>query len=146
MTRPRLLVFASGSPEGGGSGFENLVHSTTTGVLDADIVGVVSNNEHGGVRTRADKLGIRFIYYPKPWNENGYQQIAGNSGAQFFALSGWLKQVLGLDPRLTFNIHPGPLPEFGGHRMYSHCHVRKHRSGCGIIPRCLPSLTSTPET
>jgi len=124
MPKPTILVFASGSAEGGGSGFENLVHKSRDGVLDADIVAVVSNHEHGGVRSRADKLGIPFVYFPKPWGEDRYRQIARDSGAEFFALSGWLKRVTGLDPCLTFNIHPGPLPEFGGDGMYGH-HVHE---------------------
>src|SRR4030067_332636 len=33
---------------------------------------------------------------------------------------GWLKFVRGLDPAKTVNIHPGPLPEFGGPKMYGH--------------------------
>ncbi len=36
------------------------------------------------------------------------------------ALSGWLKLVTGLDPKKTFNIHPAPLPRFGGPGMYGH--------------------------
>jgi phosphoribosylglycinamide formyltransferase-1 len=34
--------------------------------------------------------------------------------------SGWLKFVRGLDPSKTVNIHPGPLPKFGGPGMYGH--------------------------
>jgi phosphoribosylglycinamide formyltransferase-1 len=72
----------------------------------------------GGVRQRADRLGVPFVYFAGPWDASRYQQIARDSGAGFFALSGWLKLVLGLDPRFTFNIHPGPLPETEG--LYSH--------------------------
>ena len=35
-------------------------------------------------------------------------------------LSGWLKLVAGLDPAWTINIHPGPLPRFGGPKIYGH--------------------------
>jgi phosphoribosylglycinamide formyltransferase-1 len=35
-----------------------------------------------------------------------------------------MKLVTGLDPSVTFNIHPGPLPEFGGAGMYGH-HVHE---------------------
>ena len=35
-------------------------------------------------------------------------------------LSGWLKLVAGLDPARTINIHPGPLPRFGGPNLYGH--------------------------
>ena len=48
MNKPKLLVFASGSAEGGGSGFEKLVLASQGGPLNADIVAVVSNHENGG--------------------------------------------------------------------------------------------------
>lgn len=130
MSKPKVLVFASGSSEGGGSGFQKLVEASRGGPLDADIVAVVSNYENGGVRTRADKLGIPFMHFPKPWNNEAYQRIASESGASFFALSGWLKLVSGLDAttgfnsRTVFNIHPGPLPDFGGPGLHGH-HVHE---------------------
>ena len=121
MSKPKLIVFASGSKEGGGSGFENLV---TSKELDADIVAVVSNYEHGGVRERADRLGIPFIHFPKPWDAENYRRIVEESGAEWIALSGWLKLVKGLGPAKTFNIHPASLSllggRFGGDGMYGH--------------------------
>jgi phosphoribosylglycinamide formyltransferase-1 len=120
MNRPKILIFASGSKEGGGSGFEKLVLNRDNGVLDADIVGVVSNHANGGVREKADRLGINFIHFEGPWTAEEYQRLIAESGAEWVALSGWLKLVAGLDPRTTFNIHPGPLPEFGGKGMYGH--------------------------
>ena len=130
MNKPKLLVFASGSAEGGGSGFEKLVLASQGGPLNADIVAVVSNHENGGVRTRADKLKVPFLHFPKPWTDEEYQRLTFESGADFFALSGWLKLVVGLDPatkfnsRTVFNIHPGPLPDFGGPGLYGH-HVHE---------------------
>ena len=124
--KPKILVFASGSKEGGGSGFENLVSASRSGSMTADIVGVVSNHEQGGVRNRADRLQIPFIHFPKPWDAETYQRIASESGADLFALSGWLKLVTGLDSKTRFNsrtvinIHPGLLPEFGGAGLYGH--------------------------
>lgn len=130
MSEPKILVFASGSADGGGSGFEKLVDASLCMVLDAEIVGVVSNHENGGVRKRADRLRIPFTHFKAPWDAEGYQRIANESGADFFALSGWLKLVTGLDPATrfnsmtVFNIHPGPLPEFGGPGLYGH-HVHE---------------------
>lgn len=124
MGRPKILVFASGSAEGGGSGFQNLVIQTATNVLDAHIVGVVSNHANGGVREKARILMVPFVHFPEPWNEERYWGIAESSGADFFAASGWLKLIVGLNPALTFNIHPGPLPRFGGEGMYGH-HVHE---------------------
>lgn len=130
MSRSKVLVFASGSAEGGGSGFENLVLASRGGPLEADIIAVVSNHANGGVWARADKLGVPFLHFAKPWTDEAYQRFASESGADFFALSGWLKLVTGLDPatrfnsRTVFNIHPGPLPDFGGPGLYGH-HVHE---------------------
>lgn len=124
MNKPKVLVFASGSIVGGGSGFENLVLASRSDVFSSEIVGVVSNHAYGGVRTRAYKLRVPFLYFPKPWTAEMYQKLATDSGADFFILSGWLKLVVGLDPttnfnsRTVFNIHPGPLPKFGGQGLY----------------------------
>jgi phosphoribosylglycinamide formyltransferase-1 len=130
MKKPRILVFASGSADGGGSGFEKLVESSRGGPLDAEIIAVVSNHANGGVRKRADKLGVQFIHFPGPQTGEGYQKIVNESGADFFALSGWLKKVVGLNSetnfnsKTVFNIHPGPLPKFGGPGLYGH-HVHE---------------------
>jgi phosphoribosylglycinamide formyltransferase-1 len=120
MDRPKIIVFASGTVEEGGSGFENLA---TSAELDADIVGAVSNHEHGGVRKRADRLGIPFTYFPGPYTAEAYQRIVKECGAEWAALSGWVKLVKGLDPKKTFNIHPAPLSTsgtYGGNKMYGH--------------------------
>jgi folate-dependent phosphoribosylglycinamide formyltransferase PurN len=124
MSKPRLIVFASGSASGGGSGFEKLVVATHEGILNADIIAVVSNYENGGVRSRAENLQIPFVYFPQPWVKEKYEEIVRGLAFDFIALSGWLKLVSGLDPRITFNIHPGPLPDFGGPGMYGH-HVHE---------------------
>jgi phosphoribosylglycinamide formyltransferase-1 len=134
--RPALVVFASGTKDGGGSGFENLVNHSHDGDLDADIVAVVSNHENGGVRARAERLGIPFVYF-NPRLEHphiltyvsmSYRKIVEQSGAEWVALSGWLKRVEGLDPARTFNIHPALLSfgngRFGGPGLYGH-HVHE---------------------
>ena len=117
MNKPKLIVFASGTKMSGGSGFENLIKATRNKILNADII-VVSNHENGGVREKADKLEIPFVYFAGPWTAENYQIIVKD--ADFVALSGWLKLVTGLDPKKTFNIHPAPLPRFGGPGMYGH--------------------------
>jgi folate-dependent phosphoribosylglycinamide formyltransferase PurN len=116
--RPKLLVFSSGTRTGGGSGFENLVNASRTDVLRADIVGVVSNHLHGGVAEKAERLGVRFRHFENAVGSAPYLQIATEFAPDFVALSGWLKLVHGLDSRKTFNIHPAPLPAFGGAGFY----------------------------
>jgi len=142
--KPRLLILASGTPDGGGSGFENLVQNVTA----ADVVGVVSNNENGGVRERADRLGVSFTYFPGPYTAENYQKIVKETGADFVALSGWLKLVAGLDPKTTFNIHPGPLPEFGGKGLWGrfvHEAVLKAYKEGRIIESAVSMHFVTPE-
>ena len=96
--------------------------------LQAVITAVVSNHEHGGVRQRAERLGIRFIHFPPPWDAERYARIVERVGADWAALSGWLKRVFGLNPARTFNIHPALLSQFdgrfGGEGMYGH-HVHE---------------------
>lgn len=85
---------------------------------------VVSNYEFGGVREKIDKLQIPFIYFPEPYTPENYQKIFKESQADYAMCSGWLKKVYGLPEGQTINIHPDPLPEFGGEGMYEH-HVHK---------------------
>lgn len=131
--KPKLIIFASGTKNGGGLGFENLVNATKTGGLDAEIVAVVSNHEHGGVRERAERLGVPFIYFPGPYGAEYYASVLQKTGIGkdelWVALSGWLRKVEGLDPRRTFNIHPALLSQlhhrFGGKGM---CGNRIHEA------------------
>jgi len=118
----KIIIFASGSKDGGGSGFENLVKATRNGILEGQILAVVSNHENGGVRERADRLGIKFIHFVEPRTAERYREIT--ESADLICLSGWLKLAVGLDPKKTINIHPGPLPRFGGAGMYGH-HVHE---------------------
>ncbi len=120
--KPRILVFASGSKNGGGSGFREMVENSRTvpAVLDADIVAVVSNHEYGGVRKIAKKLGITFIHWQQHFCNACYLELFKAFEADYAMLSGWLKLAQGLDPAKTVNIHPGPLPAYGGPGMYGH--------------------------
>jgi phosphoribosylglycinamide formyltransferase-1 len=122
----RVLVFASGDDKGGGSGFQELVEFSRTDppVLDAQIVGVVSNHPNGGVQRKADALRIPFEYWPGGYSAGGYRALVEKYQADFVMCSGWLKFVRGLDAAKTVNIHPGPLPRFGGAGMYGH-HVHE---------------------
>jgi len=103
--KKKIIIFASGTKDGGGSGFENMVNATQSGILNAEISAVISNHENGGVREKADRLSIKFIHFPKPWTTEKYQELT--EGADLVCLSGWLKLVAGLDPKKTINIHPG---------------------------------------
>ena len=121
-TQPNILVFASGTKTGGGSGFETLVSASRTmpPILDASICAVVTNHFGGGVRHKAEVLGVHSEYWPGPYLAEGYQNFVKYFNADYAMLSGWLKLAAGLDPARTINIHPGPLPRFGGPKIYGH--------------------------
>lgn len=118
MSKSKILVFASGTKTGGGSGFEKLIENSKTGMLSVEIAGVVSNNPEGGVRQIADRERIQFLHFPGPYVAGEYRKVIEASQADFVVLSGWLKLIEGHDPVKTINIHPGPLPELGGDGMY----------------------------
>jgi phosphoribosylglycinamide formyltransferase-1 len=122
VDRKKILVYASGTKTGGGSGFRWLVEATRTGLLEADICAVVSNHMSGGVRLSADELSTRFCWL------NGKNGICKTSYLYHYetyqpdlvCLSGWISPIYGLDSRVTINIHPALLPRFGGKKMYGH--------------------------
>lgn len=123
----RLLIFASGTRDGGGSGFRNLVESTRTGVLNAQIVAVVSNHLSGGVYRYAERYGIIFIHM-ESFTAEDYQRIWTNYHPDLVSLSGWLKFVHGI-LRDMVNIHPGRLPDTKGlHSMAVHVEaIRRYK-------------------
>ena len=125
-TKPNILVFASGTKTGGGSGFEKLVRAAQTSppTLDAWICAVITNHFAGGVWHKARALGVHAEYWAGPFQAQGYRNFVQYFKADYVMLSGWLKRVTGLDPARTINIHPGPLPRFGGPKLYGH-HVHE---------------------
>lgn len=122
--KPRILVFASGTATGGGSGFQKMVELSLGlhPVLDAKIVGVVSNHGGGGVAAKASNARIPFGHWKGPFTAEKYQSWVKMFEADYVMLSGWLKKVAGLDMARTVNIHPGPLPLTAG--LYGH-HVHE---------------------
>ncbi|MBU1626847.1 hypothetical protein KKB18_05705 [bacterium] len=117
--KKRLLVFNSGS----GSGFEKLVLYEKGGYADYHIVGLIVDREDRYAIERAKKFNIPYTVM-KVFVAEAYQAMVEKYDADFVSLSGWLKLVKGLNPRTTINIHPGPLPSFGGKGMYGH-HVHE---------------------
>lgn len=126
MEEKRLLVFASGDKIGGSSGFQEMAERSRTNprILEANIVAVVSNHAEGGVRKKADMLGIPFVHFPGPFIAEEYQKIVKHWAPDYIMCSGWIKPISGLKESKVINIHPGPLPKFGGKGMYGH-HVHE---------------------
>ncbi|MBP6929541.1 MAG: hypothetical protein KBB77_01240 [Candidatus Moranbacteria bacterium] len=124
--KPRILVFASGSATGGGSGFAKMVEQSRGDdpVLDATIVGVVTNHESGGVRKKAEALGIAFVTMSDDiaFTAERYQWLVQHFAADYVVFSDWPKEISGLEMARTISIHPGPLPLTRG--LYGH-HVHE---------------------
>ena len=126
MEKPNLLIFASGSKDGGGSGAQKLIENARTGILDANIVGLISNHPGGGVFEIANYFNVPFSVFYKPFTAEKYTEFTKRYKADFISLSGWVKFAQGVNPAKTINIHPGPLralpdePDFGGKDMYGH--------------------------
>ncbi len=124
--RKKVLVFASGDQNGGGSGFQEMVERSRTkpAILKADIVGVVSNYPAGGVYQKAQALNIPFKCFPGPFTAEEYDEIIEQFQPDYIMCSGWLKPMRGQEEGKVINIHPGPLPHFGGPGLYGH-HVHE---------------------
>ncbi|MDO8483298.1 MAG: formyltransferase family protein [bacterium] len=119
--KKRLLALASGgrNRDQGGTGIEQVVLRSRSDDLRYEVVGIVSNYPDGGVRHRADKLSVPFRNFPSPWDAAGYQRLVEEFKPDLITLSGWLKYVVGLNPAITSNIHPGWTQKpFGGHGMH----------------------------
>lgn len=123
MSNPRrIVVMATGTKKGGGSGLQWLYEATRTGVItNTEISAVVCDNEIGGVRTIAERFDIPFVYLPHDEESaESYQEIVKLYDPRIVCLSGYLRRVQGLDPRMVINVHPGDTVKFGGHGMYGH--------------------------
>ncbi len=124
MKKKRIMVFASGSATGGGSGFRNLVVQGRERDLPYEVSAVVTHHLHGGVATHAHALGIQVIVVPPNLEPDQHLSLCALHVADLAVLSGWLKPVSGLPAEKVINIHPGLLPGFGGKGMHGH-HVHE---------------------
>jgi phosphoribosylglycinamide formyltransferase-1 len=118
---PRLAVLASG----GGSNLQALIDAHARGDLPAPIVLVISNRAKAGALERARRHGIPAVHvgrrqYPDP--DARILELLREHEVDVVVLAGWLRlvdpRVLAAFPDRIINIHPGPLPRFGGKGMY----------------------------
>jgi formyltetrahydrofolate-dependent phosphoribosylglycinamide formyltransferase len=106
---------------GGGSNLVALLEEFGAGP-DVEIVLVISNRPSAGGLERARERGIPAIVLRDPADEIEWIALLERHQVQLIVLAGYLRLV----PRAVIqrwqgrilNIHPGPLPDFGGHGMY----------------------------
>ena len=124
----RLAVFASG----GGSNLGAILDQQSQGLLDIEIVLVVSNKAGTGALSRAQAKGIpAHVVNPDTDSEEAYldrlDTLFTSHGVNFIALAGYLKKIplklVQIARGRMLNIHPALLPAFGGPGMYGkHIH------------------------
>lgn len=124
MTNSRLkLAFLA---SGNGSSAEAIVAAVDSGALDAAPRLMVSNRREASALQWAAARGLACRHIPTvPDAEAGDAALAAalqDAQIDLIVLSGYLRR---LGPRTLhafagriLNIHPGPLPEFGGEGMY----------------------------
>jgi len=130
----RLSAFASGR----GSNVAALHAAITRGDLNAEIGLVVSNNSGAKVLEFAAGNGIATAHISgKTHADEGAALLDALSNARtdVLVLAGYMKK---LDPRVVdayrgraVNIHPGPLPDFGGRGMFG-AHVHEAVLAAGL--------------
>jgi formyltetrahydrofolate-dependent phosphoribosylglycinamide formyltransferase len=122
--RPRIVVMISGS----GTNLQALINAVQRGVLDAEIVAVVSNRKAAFGLQRAAQAQIETLYFPlKPYSVQGLSREAYDADlaarvADFepdlIVLAGWM-HVLSDDflchfPDQVINLHPALPGAFPG--------------------------------
>jgi phosphoribosylglycinamide formyltransferase-1 len=111
---------------GNGSSARAIVGAIRAGDLDAEARLLVSNNRSAAALAFAAEAGVPALAIatqadPQAADARLADEMAAH-GVEIIVLSGYLRQ---LGPRTLaryagkiLNIHPGPLPAFGGHGMY----------------------------
>ncbi|MFM8939697.1 MAG: formyltransferase family protein [Phenylobacterium sp.] len=120
--RLRLAFLASRN----GSAFRAAVEAAEAGRLAADIVLLVSNSARAAALDFARARGVPCTVIPTAADPEAADRALADalaaSGADWVVLSGYLRRigpaVLARFPDRILNIHPGPLPAFGGEGMY----------------------------
>jgi phosphoribosylglycinamide formyltransferase 1 len=121
---PRLKLAFLASRNG--SAFRAAIEAAEAGRLAADIVLLVSNSTKAPALDFARDRGISHRVIPTAADPDiADRELAETlvaSGADWVVLSGYLRRigpaVLARFPDRILNIHPGPLPAFGGEGMY----------------------------
>jgi phosphoribosylglycinamide formyltransferase 1 len=131
---PRLGVLVSGR----GSNLRALVDAYSRGELAAPVVVVISNNPQAAALLLARAKGIATAHINRKTHEDsGAAMLAClyEHEVDLVVLAGYLER---LDPRIVsayhgrcINIHPAPLPRFGGQGMYGE-HVHRAVLEAGV--------------
>lgn len=124
MGRPKIVVMISGS----GSNLQAILDATSSGVLNAQVVLVVSNRKAAFGLARARRAGVPTLYFPlKPYQEGGNNREAYDADLAaeilthdpaLIVLAGWMHVLspafLDRFPRRVINLHPALPGNYAG--------------------------------
>jgi phosphoribosylglycinamide formyltransferase-1 len=122
-TQPLKLGFLA---SGNGTSARAIVNAIRVGDLAAEARLMVSNMRKAGALAWAAEAGVPTLCLPTQADPAAADaSLAAEMtahGVELIVLSGYLRQLgpatLGCYAGRILNIHPGPLPAFGGHGMY----------------------------
>lgn len=124
--KTRIAVLASG----GGTNLQAILdHFTSLGdAASGEVVVVLSNRAGAGALERARAAGVDAVVFDAR-SEDDLSRILTGRGVELVVLAGYLRLVppsviAHFEGRIV-NVHPGPLPRFGGSGMYG---VRVHEA------------------
>ena len=139
ISRPLKLGFLA---SGNGSSAQATVTAIAAGRLEAQARVLVSNKKDCAAFGWAHDAGVPFLSIPTVTDPDAadarLQAAMDDHGVELIVLSGYLRR---LGPRTLsrfagriLNIHPGPLPQFGGEGMYG---ARVHQAviAAGVAER-----------
>ena len=117
--KTRIAVLASG----GGTNLQAILdHFTAIGAAaNGEVVLVASNRATAGALDRAHSSGVDSIVFDAR-SEDDLSRILTSRDIQLIVLAGYLRlvppSVIARYHNRIVNVHPGPLPRFGGAGMY----------------------------
>ena len=129
---------------GGGSSAQAIIDAIRTGDLDAEARLVVSNNRSAAALQSARDAGVPALCIPTQADPDladaELARAMAAHGVDLIVLSGYLRR-LGRETLARYggrilNIHPGPLPEFGGQGMYGR-RVHEAVLAAGVTPSAI---------
>lgn len=123
VSRPLKLGFLASR---NGSSFRAVVEAIAAGELAAQALLAISNNKAAAVLDFAAARGVPGLVIPTQADPEAADarlaQALSDAGVELVVLSGYLRRLgpvtLGRYRNRILNIHPGPLPAFGGEGMY----------------------------
>ena len=124
MSLPKLKLGFLAS--GNGTSARAIINAIKAGELAAEARLMVSNNRGAAALDFAREAGVPALCIPTQADPEGADESLAaelaEHGVELVVLSGYLRKLgpatLARYGGRIINIHPGPLPEFGGHGMY----------------------------